>query len=111
MRFYCLLFALALSAPVFAQPAASIRYLPKTKVWVLETQSTSYALGVNERNELQQLYWGKKLARDEDYPRRDAEDAEKAQRISLRASAFSPARRGGLAPLRCPHTNVALSIL
>jgi alpha-galactosidase len=68
MRFYHLLFALALSAPVFAQPAASIRYLPKTKVWVLETQSTSYALGVNERNELQHLYWGRKLARDEDYP-------------------------------------------
>jgi alpha-galactosidase len=68
MRFYCLLFALALSAPVFAQPAASIRYLPKTKVWVLETEHTSYALGVNERNELQHLYWGKKLARDEDYP-------------------------------------------
>jgi hypothetical protein len=109
MRVYYLILACAMAVTAAAQPAA--RYQPKTRVWVLETEHTSYALGVNERNELQHLYWGKKLARDEDYPRRDAEDAEKAQRISLRASAFSPARRGGLAPLRCPHTNVALSIL
>ena len=66
MRTCCLILACAIAVTAAAQPA--VRYQPKTKVWVLETEHTSYALGVNERNELQHLYWGKKLARDEDYP-------------------------------------------
>ena len=66
MRVYYLILACAIAVTAAAQPA--VRYQPKTKVWVLETEHTSYALGVNERNELQHLYWGKKLARDEDYP-------------------------------------------
>ena len=45
---------------------APIRYLPATKLWVLETERTSYVIGVNELNELQSLYWGSKLLRDED---------------------------------------------
>src|SRR5439155_6159416 len=45
---------------------APIRYLPATKLWVLETERTSYVIGVNELNEVQSLYWGSKLLRDED---------------------------------------------
>jgi len=59
MRF---LFLCLLSFPLLAQ----VRYLPATKLWVLETSHTSYVLGVNEENSLQNVYWGKKLLRDED---------------------------------------------
>ncbi|HZT34107.1 MAG TPA: alpha-galactosidase [Bryobacteraceae bacterium] len=45
---------------------AQVRYLPERKLWVLQTPHTSYILGVNEQNEIQNLYWGKKLPRDAD---------------------------------------------
>jgi alpha-galactosidase len=45
---------------------AQVRFLPAKKLWVLETDHTSYVLGVNEQNSLQNIYWGKKLLRDED---------------------------------------------
>jgi len=48
--------------PVLAQ----VRFLPAKKLWVLETDRTSYVLGVNEQNSLQNVYWGKKLLRDDD---------------------------------------------
>jgi alpha-galactosidase len=51
-----------LSLPLFAQ----IRFLPAKKLWVLDTDRTSYVLGINEENSLQNLYWGKKLLRDDD---------------------------------------------
>ena len=44
----------------------SIRYLEDRKLWILHTDHTSYALGVNERNELQHMYWGNHLTRDVD---------------------------------------------
>lgn len=47
-----------------AQP--SVRYLPEPKLWVLETERTSYVLGVNELNEIQNVYWGGRLLRDQD---------------------------------------------
>jgi alpha-galactosidase len=46
--------------------ASSVRFLPDRKLWVLETHHTSYVLGVNQRGELQNVYWGKKIVRDED---------------------------------------------
>src|ERR1700691_4178133 len=51
-----------LSLPMFAQ----VRFLPAKKLWVLETGRTSYVLGINEQNTLQNVYWGKKLLRDDD---------------------------------------------
>ena len=54
--------ALLLAAPLLAQ----IRFLPDKKLWVLETDRSSYVLGVNEQNSLQNVYWGKRLARDAD---------------------------------------------
>jgi alpha-galactosidase len=47
---------------------APIRYLPDLKLWVLETERTSYIEGVNELNELQQVYWGGKIAGASDLP-------------------------------------------
>src|ERR1035438_9858571 len=51
-----------LSLPMLAQ----VRFLPAKKLWVLETGRTSYVLGINEQNSLQNVYWGKKLLRDDD---------------------------------------------
>jgi alpha-galactosidase len=45
---------------------APVRYFPDLKLWVLETERSSYVLGVNELNELQQVYWGAKLTHDQD---------------------------------------------
>jgi alpha-galactosidase len=52
--------------PQSATAAPPVRYLPALKVWELTTARTSYVLGLNERNELQSLYWGAKLASDDD---------------------------------------------
>ncbi len=46
--------------------ANGIRYLATQKTWVIDTDNTTYAVGVNERGELQDLYWGAKLTRPED---------------------------------------------
>ena len=54
--------ALLLAVPLLAQ----IRFLPDKKLWVLETDRSSYVLGVNEQNSLQNVYWGKRLVRDAD---------------------------------------------
>ncbi len=47
---------------------AAVRYLPAKKLWILETQRTTYALGVNQKNELQNVYWGGRITRDDDVP-------------------------------------------
>ena len=47
--------------------AAAIRYRPEQKLWILETAHTTYVVGVNERSELQNVYWGERIARDEDF--------------------------------------------
>ncbi len=60
MRFlilWCLL------APAWAQ----IRSLPEMKLWVIETDSASYVIGVNDLGYLQHVYWGGKLLRPEDF--------------------------------------------
>lgn len=49
-----------------AMDNTSIRYIPELKVWVLNTARTSYEIGVNERGELQNIYWGEKLLSDVD---------------------------------------------
>ncbi len=51
---------------VIAQPAPAVRYLEDRKLWILEGGSVSYVFGVNERQELQHVYWGKRLTRDAD---------------------------------------------
>jgi alpha-galactosidase len=55
---------LALVLPALAQ--SSVRYLEDRKLWILDAERVSYVLGVNERGELQHVYWGKRLTRDAD---------------------------------------------
>jgi alpha-galactosidase len=57
-----LVLVLLLAAPLLAQ----IRFLPDKKLWVLDTDRSSYVIGVNEENALQNIYWGKLLVRDAD---------------------------------------------
>ena len=49
-------------------PAAfgEIRYVAAKKLWHLEAGPVSYVIGLNEKNELQPIYWGKRLWRDDD---------------------------------------------
>jgi len=54
--------AFFLALPMLAQ----VRFLPATKLWVLDTDRTSYVVGINEGNSLQNVYWGKRLVRDDD---------------------------------------------
>jgi alpha-galactosidase len=59
--------AASILAVIMALPMlAQIRFLPAKKLWVLETDRTAYVLGVNEQNSLQNVYWGKRLLRDDD---------------------------------------------
>ena len=48
-----------LSSPAHA--TVPISFIEKQKLWILETGDATYAFGVNERGELQHLYWGKRL--------------------------------------------------
>jgi alpha-galactosidase len=63
--------ALALAAAAVAvHPAlaqTSIEFRPDAKVWVIQAGEFTYAMGVNERNWLQSLYWGPRIERATDF--------------------------------------------
>jgi alpha-galactosidase len=46
----------------------SISYNPQTHVFRIDGAGVSYIFGVNEKNELQSLYWGQSLNRDDPFP-------------------------------------------
>ena len=63
--------AFLLAAACFTVPAArsqSITYRPDAKLWVIQAGDFTYAMGVDERNWLQSLYWGPRIDRAEDIP-------------------------------------------
>ena len=45
-------------APAIAQ---SVQFDQSRKLWFLQTRNTTYVMGLNEANELQHLYWGKRV--------------------------------------------------
>ena len=47
--------------------AQTIRFDASRKIWFLSTRDTSYVLGINERNEVQHVYWGKRVSADSDF--------------------------------------------
>ncbi len=47
--------------------AAAVRYIPQSRVWVLETAHTSYVLGRDASGQIQHVYWGARIPRDEDF--------------------------------------------
>ncbi|HCC58925.1 MAG TPA: alpha-galactosidase, partial [Solibacterales bacterium] len=56
------------AAAIAAVTPASAQFLADRKVWLLQTEHTTYAMGVNSRGELQHLYWGARLWRADDLP-------------------------------------------
>src|SRR5258707_7312435 len=46
---------------------AAVQYYPDRKVWLLQAGEATYAMGVNERGELQSIYWGPQVTRDADF--------------------------------------------
>jgi alpha-galactosidase len=61
--------AITLAAALFATPSArsqSIEYRPDAKLWVIQAGDFTYAMGIDERNWLQSLYWGPRIDRAED---------------------------------------------
>jgi alpha-galactosidase len=47
---------------------AEINYYADRKVWVLQAGPVTYAMGVNERGELQPIYWGAQVKSGADFP-------------------------------------------
>ncbi len=45
-----------------------VTYNEEYKKFILDTRATSYCFGIDEENNLQHIYWGKKLLRVEDFP-------------------------------------------
>ncbi len=68
-RFRWSLTAFLMISPFLTSPKAhaGIQYYPERKVWVLQAGEETYAFGVNERGELQSIYWGPRIARDADF--------------------------------------------
>ena len=62
------MFACLASISAAQAHAAEIRYDQSTRVFELSAQQVTYAFGVNERGELQSLYWGGRLAADDVLP-------------------------------------------
>jgi alpha-galactosidase len=62
-----LLLVIISAAAAPALGADAIQYFPEKKLWVINAGEATYAFGVNERNELQSLYWGAGI-RAEDLP-------------------------------------------
>jgi alpha-galactosidase len=63
--------AFTLAAALFAIPSAqsqSIEYRSDAKLWVIQAGDFTYAMGVDERNWLQSLYWGPHIDRTQDIP-------------------------------------------
>ena len=58
--FFLFVFVLA------GQARADIQFVAERKVWILQAGESTYAFGVNERGELQAIYWGPRIARQED---------------------------------------------
>jgi len=63
--------AVTLAAAHLAIPFAhsqSIEYRSDAKLWIIQTGDFTYAMGVDERNWLQSLYWGPHIDRTQDIP-------------------------------------------
>lgn len=64
--FSCVLAMMAASVIGIAEPAAS--FDSATKVFRMDGGNVTYVFGVNSRGELQQLYWGGRLASTDQFP-------------------------------------------
>lgn len=56
-----------LLAAVLALSAQSVQYVAPAKTFVLQLEESTYALGVNDLNRVQHVYWGPRLQRPADF--------------------------------------------
>ena len=50
------------------QPGSVIRFSQQNRVFRIDAGEATYAFGVNEKNELQSIYWGGRLGDDDTIP-------------------------------------------
>ena len=53
--------------PCIGSAQSSVRFIEATKLFVLDAGTISYVFGINDKNMLQHIYWGKHVWRDEDF--------------------------------------------
>ncbi len=59
---------LATSAFCAGQPGRAVRFFQQNRVFRIDAGEATYAFGVNEKNELQSIYWGGRLRDDDTIP-------------------------------------------
>jgi alpha-galactosidase len=64
---FALLLSAILLAPAAASSQAPVRYVPESRLWILDAGESTYVVGVNERDELQNIYFGRRVWRDADW--------------------------------------------
>ncbi len=68
MRRVALPLTFLLLVSVRTLPSQTIEYQADRKLWLLKTKTSSYAMGVSDGGELQNLYWGAPLWQAQDIP-------------------------------------------
>ena len=68
MRKCLLVLLMFVTAYSIARAQSSIAYSQEKKVWLLQSGEQSYAMGVNERGDVQSIFWGGKLNSLTDVP-------------------------------------------
>src|SRR5882757_6926243 len=58
----------AISVFCAAQPSPAVRFSQQNHVFRIDAGEATYAFGVNEKNELQSIYWGGRLGDDDTIP-------------------------------------------
>ncbi|MCL2660942.1 MAG: alpha-galactosidase, partial [Acidobacteriaceae bacterium] len=74
-------FAALLSLAAYAAPRPQVQFDQASRVFELDGGNVSYVFGVNAQGELQQIYWGGRLAQGDSIPRA----------VSVSGSSFDPA--------------------
>jgi alpha-galactosidase len=59
--------SIAIVVLIASAAAGSVRFLPESKTFLIETAHSSYVFGVNENGALQNTYWGGKITRAADF--------------------------------------------
>src|SRR5580765_804546 len=60
-------FLLGVGFPASAQTSGPVRFLEKSKIFILDAGKVSYVFGINEQSMLQHIYWGGHVRRDSDF--------------------------------------------
>ena len=73
---------------------AAIRHIPEKKLWVIDTNRTTYAFGINDKGALQHVYWGRKVRAEDLGPARAANERSSFDSSETRTPEEYPAWGG-----------------